>query len=133
VKRPPPKITMILVKLPNEGKEAQWGILELQGDLASQSGDDLHGQFIGDLHYTKQGVPILIIGHHILTGKEVTLEKPYAVLERKRGVQQNCCHQESTSELSEFKTEYQIRAVIKKKLLFKVRPKPIISNVLKSV
>lgn len=44
----------IFVSRPNEGKEAQWGIIEMQGDLISQSGDDLHGQFIGDLHYTKQ-------------------------------------------------------------------------------
>ncbi|KAK3915545.1 Chromosome transmission fidelity protein 8-like protein [Frankliniella fusca] len=123
---------MILIKLPDEGKEVQWGIVELQGDLISQSGEDTHGQFIGDLHYTKQGTPILIIGHHILTGKEVVLEKPFAVLERKRGVQPDCCKLENSA-VTEFNTEYQIRAVIKKKLLFKVRPKPIISNVLKSV
>lgn len=123
---------MILIKLPEEGKETQWGIIELQGDLMSQSGDDLHGQFIGDLHYTKQGTPTLIIGHHILTGKEVSLEKPFAVLERKRGVLSECCHGES-AEKSDFNTEYLIRAIIKKKLIFKVRPKPIISNVLNSV
>lgn len=123
---------MILVKLPDEGKEAQWGIVELQGDLISQSGEDLQGQFIGDLHYTKQGTPILIIGHHILTGKEVSLEKPFAVLQRNRGVKPDSC-KESASCTSTFQTEYQIQAIIKKKLLFKVRPKPIISNVLKSV
>lgn len=123
---------MILIKLPSEGKEVQWGIIELQGDLVSQSDQETHGQFIGDLHYTKQGTPILIIGHHILTGKEVVLEKPFAVLERKRGIQPDCCKLENT-ETSESHTEYQIRAIIKKKLLFKVRPKPIISNILKSV
>ncbi|XP_034250015.1 chromosome transmission fidelity protein 8 homolog [Thrips palmi] len=123
---------MILVKLPEEGKETQWGIVELQGDIVSQSGNDLHGQFIGDLHYTKQGTPIFIIGHHILTGKEVSLEKPFAVLERKRGILPQCC-EEDNPEKSEFRTEYQIRAIIKKKLIFKVRPKPIISNVLNSV
>ena len=123
---------MIFVKLPDSGREAQWGIVELQGDMVSQSGNDLHGQFIGDLHYTKQGIPILIIGHHILTGKEVTLDKPYAVLERKRGVVSECCRN-SDSETSHSTTEYNVRAVVRKKLLFKVRPKPIISQVLKSV
>ncbi|KAJ1529885.1 hypothetical protein ONE63_006617 [Megalurothrips usitatus] len=124
---------MIFVKLPDEGKESQWGIIELQGDLVSQGGNDLHGQFIGDLHYTTQGIPTLIIGHHILTGKEIPLDKPFAVLERKRGVKPDCCKEEESSKMLDSQTEYQIRAIVRKKLLFKVRPKPIISNVLKSV
>ena len=33
---------------------AEWVILELQGDLESRCGEQLNGNFIGDLHYTDQ-------------------------------------------------------------------------------
>ena len=52
-------------------------MIELQGDLETKSqAASLSGKFIGDLHYTKKGVPILIVGHHVLYGKVVEMEKP---------------------------------------------------------
>lgn len=91
----------------------EWAIIELQGDLKSHSETHFQDKFIGDLHYSKHGTPTLIIGHHLMFGKEVTLDKPLALMEKKS---------------DENHTEYLVKSIIKKKLLFKTRPKPIVAN-----
>ncbi|XP_063232058.1 chromosome transmission fidelity protein 8 homolog isoform X2 [Bacillus rossius redtenbacheri] len=100
----------------------EWAVVELQGDLESRSRRSLFDQFIGDLHFTTKGVPVLIIGHHILYGKEVSLEKPFAVMER--------AHPQPSPGAP---TEYVVKGLVRRKLLFKTRPKPIIANVPKVV
>ncbi|XP_031346365.1 chromosome transmission fidelity protein 8 homolog [Photinus pyralis] len=102
----------ILIKMAGELMN-EWAIVELQGDIKSHSESSLEGQFLGHLHYTKQGIPTLIIGHHLLYGKEVKLEKPFALLEKQR---------------SEDNSEYIIKSIIRRKLLFKTRPKPIVGT-----
>ncbi|XP_030019943.1 chromosome transmission fidelity protein 8 homolog [Manduca sexta] len=74
---------------------------------------------VGDVHYySKNRHPVLVLGHHVLNGKEQKLEQPMAVLEKI--VVGN-------------ETKYKVKAIVKKKLLFKSRPKPIISNVAERV
>ena len=72
-----------------------------------------------------QGTPSLIIGHHLLTGKVMELDKPLAVLE-KRGVAVNA----HTETQESGRTEYEIIALVRKKIIFKNRPKPIITSTL---
>lgn len=98
---------------PSEGLHEEWAIIELQGDIKSQSESNFEGQLIGDLHFTKSGTPLLIIGHHLLYGKEAKLEKPFALLEKKK---------------TAHNTEYLVKSVIKNRIIFKTRPKPIVGK-----
>lgn len=97
---------------PGASAAEEWSIVELQGDIQSHAGQISGTQLIGDLHYKKDGTPTLIIGNHLLFGKEAQLDKPLAVLEK---------HITPNS-----KTEYTVKALVTRKLIFKTRPKPII-------
>lgn len=93
----------------------EWAIVELQGLVQMKKESPAGPAVIGDLHYYQRNRhPVLVLGHHILNGKEVKLEQPMAVIEKVD---------------IDGKLQYKIKAIVKKKLLFKSRPKPIISHV----
>ena len=102
----------------------EWAIIELHGDLkeSSKSRDKKH---IGDLCFSKSGTATLIIGNHILNGKEMCLDKPIAVLNK-------IVKYDTTIDKINCNVEYTVTAIVKKKLIFKGRPKPITVNVPKS-
>ncbi|EZA46458.1 Chromosome transmission fidelity protein 8-like protein [Ooceraea biroi] len=102
-----------------------WAIIDLQGDLKFEKVENSEDQLVGDLHFTKTGVPILIIGIHVLHGKEVTLEKPLFVLKKYHENVEN----DTLSEQHGTETKYTVMAIVRKKLLFRSRPKPIVTNV----
>ncbi|KAM7311756.1 uncharacterized protein ISCGN_008663 [Ixodes scapularis] len=104
----------------------EFRIVELQGDLVTHDSSFL-GKYIGDLHYTKAGVPVLLVGHHVLYGKEQKVEKPFLVMRK--------VMQESASNGTSKHTarEYHVEGVVTKKLVFRARPKPIVSNPLAKV
>lgn len=85
-----------------------WGLVELQGVLETQDGQSYDDLYIGDLHFDASGVPNLIVGHHLLTGKVVALDTPMAVMKKVDS------------------SEYSIVAVVTKKIIFKNRPKPLV-------
>ncbi|XP_033117566.1 chromosome transmission fidelity protein 8 homolog [Anneissia japonica] len=134
-------MVQIVVKMENNDSCPEWLLFELQGHLESRHEGQLAGNLIGDLHFNKQGIPIFIIGHHILYGKVVKLDKPFIVMQK-----HDECHQETMEPMETDsnqsagtqiqkldETHYMVNAVIRRKLVFKTRPKPIITNVPKKV
>ncbi|XP_057328989.1 chromosome transmission fidelity protein 8 homolog [Microplitis mediator] len=105
----------MIVPIVRDGVLQEWAIIELQGNLEFHSSNSSDKCFIGDLYYEKNDTPVLIIGMHILHGKELVLPKPLAVLEKKTT--------DGTTG-----TEYVVNAIVKKKLVFKGRPKPIVAD-----
>ncbi|XP_077533278.1 chromosome transmission fidelity protein 8 homolog [Haemaphysalis longicornis] len=113
-------MVQVLVKLPSGPKPSlpEWRIVELQGDLMTSGECPSAGQYIGDLHYTKAGVPVLLVGHHILYGKEQDVDKPFLVIEK----------QPAAASSAERTKEYRVHSIVTKKVVFRSRPKPIVSS-----
>lgn len=113
----------ILIRLSDNCEE--WYIVELQGILETKNGLSLSDLWIGDLHFDTDGRPQMIIGHHLLSGSFVKLDKPLAVMKKKTSPTLSMDDDETSDETQ---TSYEIIALVKKKLLFKNRPKPIVSK-----
>lgn len=123
---------MVQMVVQMRGDVAEWGMVELQGELETRDQVPLDGMHIGDLHFNSKGTPTLIVGHHLLTGKVVTLDKPYAILRKRK--QDDSEEGMDGMELDSVKLsvgscpEYEVVALISKKVIFKNRPKPIITK-----
>ena len=99
-------MVQLVLKLCSNPKD--WKIVELQGQLETRDSVPLNSMhigrplliflpacgsqnctiantsfFAGDLYFNSEGIASLIVGHHLLTGKIVDLEKPFAVLQKK--------------------------------------------------
>ncbi|XP_015190979.1 PREDICTED: chromosome transmission fidelity protein 8 homolog [Polistes dominula] len=113
----------MIIPIKRDQDVQEWAIVELKGELSFGTKDITNSHYIGDFHFTKSGTPMLIIGIHVMYGKEMALTKPIAVLKKKSIPSTNQLGEEDS------KTEYTIQAIVNKKIVFKFRPKPIINNI----
>ncbi|KZT67471.1 hypothetical protein DAEQUDRAFT_694150 [Daedalea quercina L-15889] len=111
-------------------------LIELQGKL-DVVGDN-RGQLIGTLRIddaTKK--PTLLIGHHLLEGKLVNLQKPLAVLHRHTassseggsGYKLNTSADGSPLPRADQSVSWDVIAVVKRKMVFSRRPMPMVGKV----
>ncbi|XP_072969376.1 uncharacterized protein [Typha angustifolia] len=114
----------------SEGKCPEWAIVELQGVVESQAaiGNQIQGLEIGQLCCSSSSSQVnytFTVGYHELSGTKVALKKPLLVLKKKKAVD----GQEivSNSRVSSG-VELEVIGVIRHKILFKDRPKALISR-----
>ncbi|CAG5112546.1 Oidioi.mRNA.OKI2018_I69.chr2.g6751.t1.cds [Oikopleura dioica] len=102
----------------------EWKVIEIQGELnlredkeakkdENKPNEGFGGKKFGDIHFDESGTPILVLGHHTMTGKITKVSPPYGVLGSERNE----------------KGDYYVEAIIREKIIFKTRPKPIITHV----
>ncbi|TFK49393.1 hypothetical protein OE88DRAFT_1683280 [Heliocybe sulcata] len=98
-------------------------LLELQGSLEVEG--DRAGQAVGTLTFPEDNnaKPTLLIGHHLLEGKLVTLQKPLAVLHRAVLRTNPTSHNDEHGE----GMRYDMLAIVRRKIVFSKRPMPVVN------
>ncbi|KAK8924032.1 hypothetical protein KSP39_PZI019141 [Platanthera zijinensis] len=104
-----------------EGECREWAIIEVQGTVESQPSieEHLHDHEIGRLCCISEGNYTFTIGYHELSGTKMRLKKPFLVL-RKKNVE--------TVGDSNSSVELHVVGIIRHRILFKTRPKALISS-----
>lgn len=107
-------------------QDFEWVMIELQGDLMVESnstgamsggsGTEIDGLNLGSLKYVN-GVPVLEVGYHRLDGSVHKMKKPFAVLVPQQA--------KSNEEGMENVAEFAILGIIREKIVFNSRPKPL--------
>ncbi|CAK9217077.1 unnamed protein product [Sphagnum troendelagicum] len=105
----------------------EWAMVELQGSLDIQHATSLQNLSIGSLCRTSANKYKFVIGYHELEGTKVALKKPIAILKKiKHSDGMEIDPQLAATPVS---VEMQVVGIIRHKLLFKTRPKALISKV----
>ncbi|CAA7399075.1 unnamed protein product [Spirodela intermedia] len=104
-----------------EGGCPEWAIVELQGVVEADPsiGNQLQNLEIGHLCCSSQSVYKFTVGYHELSGTKVPLKKPLLVLKKRK--------EESLGGAESSTTELEVIGIIRHRILFKNRPKALIS------
>ncbi|CAK9311247.1 unnamed protein product [Citrullus colocynthis] len=109
-----------------EAKCLEWAVVELQGVVEPQSTfqDRLQNLEIGILcRPSAQEVYTFTVGYHELTGSKVPLKKPLLVLKKTRSVDED-----QSTDTKSVNAELEVIGIIRQRILFKTRPKALISK-----
>lgn len=113
----------MLIPIRSEGgSPPAWAMVELQGEierLIEAIPDEPYD--VGTLTATDDTSIQLVIGYHRLEGTKMALKKPVAILEK---VQSN----DTDMDDDDNEVRYNVIGVIREKLIFKQRPRAIITN-----
>ncbi|XP_021622472.1 putative uncharacterized protein DDB_G0287975 isoform X2 [Manihot esculenta] len=104
----------------------EWAIVELQGVVEVQPSlqDRLQNLVIGELcRPSSQENYTFTVGYHELTGSKVTLKKPLLVLKKVK-----LMDVDQGSENSSVEVALDVIGIIRRKILFKTRPRALISS-----
>ncbi|XP_073128576.1 uncharacterized protein [Henckelia pumila] len=111
-----------------EGNCPEWAVVELQGFVEAQPSfqDRLQNLQIGLLcRPSSQESYTFTVGYHELMGTKVTLKKPILVLKKIKLGNDGCEGQRPVNSSS---VELDVIGIIRHKILFKTRPKALISR-----
>jgi hypothetical protein len=97
-------------------------MIELQGDLIKKT-EAFDNQKLGDLE-VRDGTPFLTIGIHELEGEFVTLKKPFVVLDPQQDEDETV----TTCRGVECRSKFTVAGVIRRKVLFKLRPRVLVQR-----
>ncbi|XP_027115630.1 putative uncharacterized protein DDB_G0287975 [Coffea eugenioides] len=123
-----------------QGNCPEWAILELQGVVEAQPSfqDRLRNLHIGLLcRPSSQESYTFTVGYHELTGTKVPLKKPILVLKKTRVSDEDVVEGEGEEEKdsggdiaspSNSRVQLAVIGIIRHKILFKTRPKALISG-----
>nr|CDJ91264.1 Chromosome transmission fidelity protein 8 domain containing protein [Haemonchus contortus] len=108
---------MLIELVKNADGISEYMIIELQGTIES-CGRSLENETLGHLAWRiDNSEALLLIGHHLLEGKLVELEMPFAVIRPAVGEDAETDQRSMT-----------VDAIITRKVVFRNRPKPLITQ-----
>ncbi|GLE01133.1 hypothetical protein PINS_up009963 [Pythium insidiosum] len=137
----------MIVPIRVDGAKNEWCIVEFQGQMIPNEGEDMANVEIGSLWYD-DGVPTMRVGNHIVTGKVSKLPKPFAILEKlaltcndttdaampaasegdddEQSASDGGASQSTDASNTPSQTEYNIVGIARSRVIFNARPKPIL-------
>ncbi|CAI9092192.1 OLC1v1027377C1 [Oldenlandia corymbosa var. corymbosa] len=114
-----------------EGKCPEWAVVELQGVVETQPAfqNRLHNLQIGVLcRPSSQETYTFTVGYHELTGTKVPLKKPMLVLKKIKPASYEGDNGDGENGSGSAGVEMEVIGIIRHKILFKTRPKALISG-----
>ncbi|CAB3408227.1 unnamed protein product [Caenorhabditis bovis] len=108
--------TMQIHLVPTENGQKEWMIIEMHGLLSPQEGE-FDGKTLGTICWGDRNSIFMVIGNQTLEGKISKIDRPLLVIQRSDEIRLD------GSKIAK------VNAIIRKKLVFKLRPRPlVISN-----